>query len=413
MKKMIRGIVIGLFVLMIPLAAMGAVTAHKLPDSFTAVPGKSFQIETGVPVSVDLPEAGSVAAQSSQSGHVPSTCQASVKMFGIIPLKNVEVNLTEEIQVIPCGTPFGLKLFTDGVVVVGFTDVDTKEGNINPGECAGLQTGDSILSINGTAVENNQQAASLIEHSGGTPLKLKIQRGDQSFETQLQPLYSESANCYKAGLWIRDSSAGIGTMTFVCPETGLFGALGHGVCDADTLDLLPMMNGDVVLVKLIGITKGTQGAAGELKGYFSTDIPQGSLISNTETGVYGSLSSIPEQEALPVAMKQEIQRGSAQILTTISGESPKLYDITIEKVNYQDGSPTKNMVIRITDPELLQETGGIVQGMSGSPIIQNGKLIGAVTHVFINDPKKGYAIFAENMLQEIQNIPIESSNNAA
>ena len=202
-------------------------------------------------------------------------------------------------------------------------------------------------------------------------------------------------------------------MTFVCPETGLFGALGHGVCDADTLDLLPMMNGDVVPVKLIGITKGTQGAAGELKGYFSTDIPQGSLISNTETGVYGSLSSIPEQEALPVAMKQEIQRGSAQILTTISGESPKLYDITIEKVNYQDGSPTKNMVIRITDPELLQETGGIVQGMSGSPIIQNGKLIGAVTHVFINDPKKGYAIFAENMLQEIQNIPIESSNNAA
>ena len=413
MRKIIRGIVIGLFVLMIPLAAIGAVTAQKLPDSFTAVPGKSFQIEAGIPVSVDLPDTDSVAAQSNQSGHIPSTCQASVKMFGIIPLKNVEVSLTEEIRVIPCGTPFGLKLFTDGVVVVGFTDVDTKEGNINPGESAGLQTGDSILSINGTDVENNQQAASLIEQSGGTPLTLKIQRGEQSFETQLQPLYSESANCYKAGLWIRDSSAGIGTMTFVCPETGLFGALGHGVCDADTLELLPMMNGEVVPVKLIGITKGMQGAAGELKGYFSTDIPQGTLISNTETGVYGSLSSVPEQEAIPVAMKQEIQRGSAQILATISGESPKLYDITIEKVNYQDGSPTKNMVIRITDPELLQETGGIVQGMSGSPIIQNGKLIGAVTHVFINDPKKGYAIFAENMLQEIQNIPIESSNNAA
>lgn len=413
MKKMIKTFAILLFVMLIPIGALGVLTVQGLPDHFNTVRGESIQLETGVPVSVEPAGEKAVAAEASaRTGN--TEYQTNIKMFGLIPVKSVSVKVVNEVKVVPCGTPFGLKLFTDGVVVVGFTDVDTKGGNRNPGIDAGLRIGDVVETINGVKMESNQQAAQAFEACKGTPAALTVRRGQELYEITLQPLYSESAGCYKAGLWIRDSSAGIGTMTFVIPETGVFGGLGHGVCDTDTLELLPMVSGDVVPVKLIGITKGMQGAAGELKGYFSTDVPQGNLSFNTQTGVYGTIHTLPSQrEAIPVAMKQEIKKGKAQVLTTISGDEPKLYDIAIDKVNYEEGSPTKNMVIRITDPALLKQTGGIVQGMSGSPIIQNGKLIGAVTHVFVNEPEKGYAIFAENMLEEAQNVPSAASKNVA
>ena len=199
---------------------------------------------------------------------------------------------------------------------------------------------------------------------------------------------------------MRDSTAGIGTITFYNPETGAFGGLGHGICDTDTTELMPLLNGEIVPVTISGVTKGQKGSPGELKGYFASNESVGTLSANVEEGVYGNLDTAPAGSTpLKAAMKQEVKAGAAQILTTIDGSGPQYYDIQVESIDYHENQSSKNMVIHVTDSALLEKTGGIVQGMSGSPIIQNGKIVGAVTHVFVNDPTRGYGIFAENMLE--------------
>ena len=204
---------------------------------------------------------------------------------------------------------------------------------------------------------------------------------------------------------MRDSTAGIGTVTFYNPTNSAFAGLGHGICDIDTAEIMPLGSGDIVPVTISGVVKGEKGKAGELRGYFSSDVPVGSLEANVEAGVYGTLNSAPvNREALKVAMKQEVKTGPAKVLTTIDGGEPRYYDIQIESVNYKNHAMSKNLVICVTDPDLLAKTGGIVQGMSGSPIIQDGMLVGAVTHVFVNDPTKGYGIFAENMMSVSQSV---------
>ena len=215
-------------------------------------------------------------------------------------------------------------------------------------------------------------------------------------------------------MWIKDSCAGIGTMTFVTADGKIFAGLGHAICDADTGQIMPMNSGEIVPVELIGVTKGVRGAPGELKGYFSSTEPQGTLLSNSEAGVYGLLNCpAPAGEPVAVAMKQEVTRGEAQVLTTVNGGEPEYYTIQIERINYDEQSVAQNMVVHITDPRLLEQTGGIVQGMSGSPIVQNGKLIGAITHVFVNDPTRGYAIFAENMVETSQSVIEKSLKQAS
>ena len=205
-------------------------------------------------------------------------------------------------------------------------------------------------------------------------------------------------------MWVRDSSAGIGTLTFYSPSSQVFAGLGHPVCDVDTGETLPLSSGEIVPAKIYSVNRGVSGTPGELRGGFEKGT-LGNLTVNGETGIYGTLSNLPTlNDPVPVAMKQQVKSGSAQVLTTIDGTTPKLYDIRIDQVRYNDSSPTRNMVIVITDQELLDKTGGIVQGMSGSPILQDGKLIGAVTHVFVNDPTKGFAIFAENMLKTAETV---------
>ena len=201
---------------------------------------------------------------------------------------------------------------------------------------------------------------------------------------------------------------------FYNPENGLFGGLGHGICDIDTNSLMPMKNGDIVPVTISGVTKGQKGAAGELRGYFSSNQAIGNLFINSDEGVYGQLDVSPvEQQALPVAMKQEVKEGPAQILTTVADGEPQYYNVTIESIEYKNSSRVKNLVVLVTDEVLLEKTGGIVQGMSGSPIIQNGKIVGAVTHVFLNDPTRGYGIFAENMVENLVSIEQETVQKAS
>lgn len=331
--------------------------------------------------------------------------KSNILLMSSIPVKTVNVELLKEEKVTPCGVPFGVKMFTDGVLVVGISDIKTDNGLTCPAKAAGLKKGDIITKVNTSQIKNNEYLLEMVENSEGKPLECEIVRNSCCFKVQLQPTKSSPDNIYRLGLWVRDSSAGIGTLTFFNEKNHAFAGLGHGICDVDTGDLLPLSHGDIVKASVSGIVKGVKGMPGELKGYFIEPSSLGVISKNTECGVYGGLKNFSsDQKPLAVAMKQQVKHGRAQILSTVSGTSPRFYDIEIQNINYNEKIKSKNMIIKITDEKLLDQTGGIVQGMSGSPIIQNDMLVGAVTHVFVNDPQKGYGIFAENMLSEMNEI---------
>ena len=328
-----------------------------------------------------------------------SSRNTTAKLLGIFPIKEVALNFTDEKVVIVCGTPFGVKMFTEGVLVVGFSKISCSKGNICPAVDSGLLEGDVLKEINGEKVFTNEEVAVFIENSEGKTLNFLIERNNEEIMISVTPEMLKDNSGYKAGFWVRDSSAGIGTLTFYDPENLSFAGLGHAVCDVDTGVILPFSSGEIVPAAITRIKKGTSGSPGELGGIFTGKDDLGTIKINNETGLYGTLDYKIEGIEMPVAHKQEIYEGSAVILSTVNGTDPEEYDIVIEKISLSDNSMTKNMVIRVVDEELLALTGGIVQGMSGSPIIQDGKLIGAVTHVFVNEPAKGYGIFIENMLE--------------
>lgn len=336
-----------------------------------------------------------------------------LKLFNSIPIKKVDIKVSNEKYVTPCGTPFGVKLYTRGVMVISMEDIAINGKFLNPAKDAGIQVGDVILSANGAETDTNEQLSKIISSSNGKSIKLKVRRDNVIFSTTLSPVSCDSTQ-YRIGIWVRDSSAGIGTMTFYDDDTGCFAGLGHGICDSDAGTILPLLSGDIVTAQISGITKSTAGSAGSLRGYFADDTAIGTILTNSERGVFGKAEKAPiENNEIPIAWKQNIHTGEAKILSTIDGNTPKYYSAWIESVSRNDNQETKNMVIHVTDEELLNKAGGIVQGMSGSPIIQDGKLVGAVTHVFVNDPTRGYAIFAENMYESISEIAQSSIESAA
>lgn len=322
-----------------------------------------------------------------------------LRLFGIFPIKNVTVTEVAEPVVIPCGSPFGIKLLTEGVLVIELTGFDSGDGISSPARDAGIDEGDIIISISGKAVSTNSDVSRIIEASGGKTLGVELIRGGESRVVFIRPEISAADGCYRAGMWVRDSSAGIGTVTFYDPVTGIFAGLGHPVCDTDTGDILTMSAGEAAEVYISGIRKSSDGAPGELIGMFTSDRSCGDLILNSGAGIYGKMDSCPVScGAVPVAMRQEIKTGPAEIYATVNGSVPEKYAVEIEKIDLSDSEDSHNLVVHVTDERLLDEAGGIVQGMSGSPIIQNGKLVGAVTHVLVRDPTRGYGIFADTML---------------
>ena len=324
--------------------------------------------------------------------------RAELKLLGIIPIKTVNICEVDDPVLIPCGTPFGIKLITDGVIVVEVSSFEASNGIASPAYEAGIRTGDIIKTINGKKVESNEDIEKIISESNGSQMNFSIVRDGKITTLSVEPELCLTDNLYRIGLWVRDSSAGIGTLTFYNPETKIFAGLGHPVCDVDTGEILPLLKGEVVEVSINGIKKGKSGHPGELLGGFTTNSSIGTLDMNSINGLYGHLSTEKfENQAIPLGMRQEIKTGKAYIYTTVEGEKSQKYEITIEKINYDETQECKNMIIKVTDKQLLEKTGGIVQGMSGSPIIQNDKLVGAVTHVFVNNPTKGYAIFADTM----------------
>ena len=323
------------------------------------------------------------------------------KLLGALAVKDVDVEVLPELRLVPGGEVFGVKFFTKGVIVIGTTDIETQSGFINPAEIAGLHKNDIITSVNGTEINTVEELAGKVEQSKGDLLHVKFSRSGEEMECDLRPLLSLSDKKYKTGIWVRDSTAGIGTITYYNPQNNCFAGLGHGICDIDTGEIMPLLRGYVVDVKISDIVKGKSGMPGELKGSFGSD-KKGTLIGNTDCGVYGVIDEPDTSfgQALPIASKDEVLEGSALIRLDPDGTGVREYEVNLSKID-RKSIGTKSFVVEITDADLLSVTGGIVQGMSGSPIIQNGKLVGAVTHVLVSDPTKGYGIFIENMLSKM------------
>lgn len=324
-----------------------------------------------------------------------------LKLFNLIPIKNINVKTSDDIYVTPSGTAFGIKIITDGVLVVGESDIYTKNGPKRPFKEANIKTGDILISINGNYIYSNDDIKNIVSNSKGEVLNIKFISDGVEKESNIKPELSTDDNTYKIGIWVRDSSAGIGTMTFTTKDKKVFAGLGHGVSDVDTNQLLPVRKGEIVGVNITNIDKSENGIPGQLRGVFNNTESIGQIFTNSVIGIYGKLNSNfidNNKEEIPIKFKQEIKKGDAKIITTIDDKGPKVYDIKIDKIDYNKNKLDRNMVVEIVDEELLNKSGGIVQGMSGSPIIQDGKVIGALTHVFVNDIKKGYAIFAENMV---------------
>lgn len=308
--------------------------------------------------------------------------------LGNLQIKTAEVSKKPRRSVIPCGTPFGIKVKSDGVMVI---EVAEK----SPADKSGIKPGDVIVSVNGREVFTNSEIGEAVQLSvDSTDIILRRNGGEVS--VKLVP--ENSRGTLKIGAWVRDSAAGIGTLTFLDPETMIFGGLGHAVNDVTTGGAVPLRSGEITTAEIYDVVKGKEGSAGELCGTILPNSDIGELSGNTAAGVFGRLSAPVEGKTIPVAFRQEVNTGAATILATIDSGSPCEYSIEIERINLLDLNGSKGMVIKITDEELLEKTGGIVRGMSGSPILQNGMLVGAVTHVLVSDPTRGYAVFAESML---------------
>ena len=328
--------------------------------------------------------------------------KTSNSLYGIIPPNSLAVSKQQPLMLYPGGMPFGVKFITEGVLVVGFCDVDSSTGAKNPSSEAGIRINDIITKINGNTINGASELTRIVEESGGCAISISYLRDGKEHTAKLTPAYSVAENKYKTGIYVRDSGAGIGTVSFIVPESYAFAGLGHGICDAGTGKLIPMQRGSVVGVTISGVVKGLAGSPGEVKGYFSSG-KTGSLLGNTECGVYGVFASKPANihcEPLPVGYKNELKEGKAYIYSTLDENGVAKYDIEISDINY-NSKGNKCFTVKITDPDLINKTGGIIQGMSGSPIIQDGKIVGAVTHVLINDPTTGYGIFIENMLNQM------------
>lgn len=331
----------------------------------------------------------------------------NMKLFGLIPFKTIKVDIVSTSKLAACGNTIGVKLKVNGILVIGVSDVETVDGNrVLPTKESGLKPGDLLVQINGKKLPGIDGLIDEIEKSQGNTVKIRYKRGNTYNDIVVRPVKAIDDKKYHIGLWVRDSTAGIGTLTFYDPKTNSFGALGHGITDIDTGALMPVEEGDLLESNILGVKKGKVSSPGELKGVFLEDRGRlGVIKKNCDFGIYGELASDAvnrvSSKLFPIGVRSQIKEGPAVILANIDGKSVEEYSVEIQKVSRSSLNGSKGMIIKITDRRLLETTGGIVQGMSGSPIIQDDRLIGAVTHVLVNDPTRGYGIFIEGMIKNM------------
>lgn len=333
----------------------------------------------------------------SQNGSYQIRC----KWLGVLPLKTIKVHTVEKQEVLVSGSPVGIYMETKGVLVIDSGEITDREGiRRTPAEHI-IQSGDYICEIDGKVLTGKRQLMQLVRENQGEPMELQVIRHQETIKLEMTPVETEDGS-YKLGIWVRDNIQGIGTLTYVEPN-GTFGALGHGISDADTGERLEISDGDLYRADILSIRKGTAGTPGELRGVinYREENRIGTICGNSQYGIRGQMEPGKYTESMkkiPTGLKQEIQTGKAEIRCDI-GDGIREYQCEILEIDSNARDTNKCFVLRITDDDLLSRTGGIVQGMSGSPVLQNGKLIGAITHVFVNDPTKGYGIFIENMME--------------
>jgi stage IV sporulation protein B len=334
------------------------------------------------------------------------TAEMTINAFGL-PLKRVKLDIVPDLEIVPCGMTIGVRINTDGVLVLDTNPVLAEGGEKRDPSGGLMKPGDLIMSADGVTMRNKEDFQKAVAEAKGE-MTFRIRRNDTEMDVKITPVRAAKNGVNHVGVWVRDSTKGIGTITYYNPATKVFGALGHGIIDVDTKMLMNVRDGWIMASKVTSVKKGEKGTPGELEGSVQKERILGQIKTNTPCGIYGYMDTeLPgtfPAGARKIATPSLIREGHATILTNVSSNEVKEYDIVIESVNRLAADETKGMVIRITDPELLKLTNGIVQGMSGSPIIQNGRLVGAVTHVFVQDPTKGYAIFIENMLQNAQTV---------
>lgn len=387
---------------------------RTLPDTLNVAMGQRAVIDTAFPLSVNVRE-GDVQAISSLDEGLEGVelvagergkSTATISLFGLLPLREVEIDVSDDLRLYPGGQAVGVALHTQGVLVVGTSDLSDA---FSPARLAGLKAGDLITEVNGRSLDGTSQLTELVAASGEKPLPLTVRRGDSTLSLTLEPRRDGQTGTYRIGAWVRDSTAGVGTMSFygeVTPGDSIrYGALGHAITDTDTQQILTVGRGEVMLADVVDVRKGQVGVPGELKGSFLRENRVlGGIRLNNSFGIYGTLDAPPAHplypDGLPIGRKDAVHAGPASILCTVDAGGMKEYDVEIVEVARQTAPAQRSMVLRVTDETLLDKTGGIVQGMSGSPILQDGRLIGAVTHVFVNDPTMGYGLFVEWMLAQ-------------
>ncbi len=394
-----------LIVIILVLIYIYVCNISMLPNNIILMQGEVLNLNTVL--GVNIKNAKTVTASSNLNNSIfeeTGKMNLELNLFNLFSVKDVTVNVIPKTTVIPLGKAIGMKMYTKGVLVVGMSEIEGQK----PYENSGIETGDKIVEVNNVKINNTEELIACVNSSKGESIEITYISDNEEEVANMSPVKT-GENEYKLGLWVRDAAAGVGTLTFYEPSTGEFGALGHGINDVDTYQLIDIANGELVTTNIIDIVKGEDGTPGEIRGVIDGGSTIGSIYKNTNYGVYGkvidtSRLNLSKNNEIEVANRSEITTGKAEIMCELEDGKIEKYEIEIQKIFLENNQDNKSMLIKVTDEDLIEKTGGIIQGMSGAPIIQNGKFIGAVTHVLVNDSKMGYAVFADLMIKQMREV---------
>ncbi len=386
-----------------------SLSINYLPKNLVVFEGESISIKTMFGLNLKTNDDTIQTSSSSGKAVTKKTGQAKlqVNFLNNFLVKNVNVDILPKTKVIPIGNIAGVKLYTSGVLVVGMSEIKGEDKKTyKPYENTGIKEGDTITNINDITITTTEELVNNVNKSNGNQIKIKYVHQNEVKECSITPTKINN-NEYKIGLWVRDSAAGVGTVTFYEPNSKSFGALGHGITDIDTGDLINISSGEFITTKVLNITKGEVGTPGRIQGTVDKQKNIGTIEKNSKFGIYGKVEDLSSlnldySKQMDIALRDEIKIGKAKILCSLDSNSPQEFEIEIKKINKDNNYDNKSMLIEVTDKNLIEKTGGIIQGMSGSPIIQNGKFVGAVTHVLVNNPTKGYAVFGDIMVKQLK-----------
>ena len=407
MKKILKMLLLVFSLSIIYVYTLGI---ENMPNNIVLFEGEEVFVKSLLGLNIKTINNQIIETVSNNGNQLENTVEKKkieVSILGKIKVKDIDVDVLPKTTVIPVGNIAGVKLYTNGVLVVGMSEIEGSDNKkYKPYENTGIAEGDTIIKINNHQIDSTEELIETVNISNGNEMKMEYLHGEETKECSITPVQTGKSE-YKLGLWVRDSAAGVGTVTFYEPASKSFGALGHGITDIDTNELINIASGEFVTTRILNIRKGESGNPGKIQGTVENQINIGTISKNSKFGIYGTVDNlsglnIDTSKEMEVATRNEIQIGKATILCNLDNQGPKEYEIEIQKIYKDNDYDNKSMQIKVTDSKLLEKTGGIIQGMSGSPVIQNGKFVGAVTHVLVNSPQEGYAIFGDIMLKQLK-----------